>query len=81
MEAFSQKRDQEEITVWDSLKTNISNMSEQEFRSTIIGLLVGLERSIKDTSETLVAEIKNTQAKKKASYNREAKSTRCNHKD
>ena len=48
------------------LKTDISNISEQEFRTTVIRILVGLERSIEDTRETLAAEIrdlKTTQAK------------------
>jgi len=31
-----QKKDQEEITARDLLKTDISNMSEQEFRTTVI---------------------------------------------
>ena len=55
---FSQKKYQEEITARDLLKTDISNISEQEFRITIIRILVGVERSIEYTRETLVAEIK-----------------------
>ena len=53
-----QKKDQEEITTRDLLKTDISNISEQEFRTTVIKILAGLERSIEDTRETLAAEIK-----------------------
>ena len=41
-EKFSPKGDQEEITVKNLLKTNISNLSEQEFGT--IRLLSGLEK-------------------------------------
>ena len=37
---------------------DISNMSELEFRVTIIKILVGLEKSIEDTRESLATEIK-----------------------
>ena len=40
-----QKKD-EEITVRDLLKTDINNTSEQEFSTTVIRKLAGLERSI-----------------------------------
>ena len=40
------------------LKIDISNTTEQEFKTTVIGTLAGLERSIEDTRETLAAEIK-----------------------
>ena len=40
------------------LKTDISNIYEQEFRTTVIRLLTGLEKSIEDTRDTLAAEIK-----------------------
>lgn len=52
------KKGQEEITTRDLLKTDISNISEQEFRTTVIRLQAGLERSKEDTRETLAAEIK-----------------------
>jgi len=39
------------------LKTEINNISEQEFR-TVIRILAGLDRSIGDTKVTLAAEIK-----------------------
>ena len=53
-----QKKDREDITARDLLKIDISNISEQEFRSIVIRLLAGFEKSIEDTRETLPAEIK-----------------------
>lgn len=58
MEEFSPKKRLEEITARDLLKTDISNISEQEFSRTLMRILGGLERSIEDTSETLTAVIK-----------------------
>ena len=40
------------------LKTDISNISEQEFKTIVTRLLAGLEESIEDTRETLAEEIK-----------------------
>ena len=40
----------------DLIKTDISKMSELEFRTTII-ILTGVEKSIKDTRESLSVEI------------------------
>lgn len=53
-----QKKDQGKITAIYLLKTNISNISEQEFRTTVIKVLAGTERSVEDNRETLTAEIK-----------------------
>ena len=53
-----QKKGQEEITARGLLKMDVSNISEQEFRTTVIRLLAGLKKSIEDTGETLAAEIK-----------------------
>ena len=41
----------------DINKTDISNMPDPEFKATIIGILVGLEKSIEDTRESLVQKI------------------------
>ena len=41
----------------------ISKMSELKFRITIIKMLAGLERSIKDMRESFSADIKSNQAK------------------
>ena len=53
-----QKKGQEEIIGRDLLITDISNISEQEFRTTVIRLLAGLEKGIKDTRENRAAELK-----------------------
>ena len=52
-----QKKGQEDITARDLLNTDISNISEQEFR-TVIRLLAWLEKSIEDTRKTFAVEIK-----------------------
>ena len=52
----------------DLIKTDISNMPDPEFKATIIGILVGLEKSIEDARESLTAQIKDlktSQAKMK----------------
>ena len=72
MEEFSPKEKSGDIIVRDLLKTDISNISEQEFRSIVTRLTVGLHKSIEDTRETLAAEIKDlntSQAKIKNCYN------------
>ena len=53
-----QKKDQEEITARDLLKTDISSIPEQEFIITVIRIRAELEISIEDPRETLAAEIK-----------------------
>lgn len=42
----------------DLSKTDINNMPDGEFKSTIIRILTGFEKRIKDISETLTTEIK-----------------------
>ena len=59
-----QKKGQEKITARDWLKKDINKYIEQEFRTTIIRLLAGLEKSIEDTREMLVAEIKDLKTSK-----------------
>ena len=54
-----QKNGQEEITIRDLFKTDISNIYEQEFRTTVIRILPGHERSIEDTRETFATETTN----------------------
>ena len=44
-------------------------MSESQFRSTIIKLLVALEKSIKDSRDFMTAEFRSTQAKIKIQLN------------
>ena len=40
------------------IKTGISNMSEPEFKTMIIKILAGIEKSMEDIKESLTAEIK-----------------------
>ena len=54
----SQKKIQEEMTARELLKTDINNISEQEFRITVMRLRAGLEKSIGDTRESIAKEIK-----------------------
>ena len=42
----------------DLLKTDVNNIPKQEFRTKVIRLLTGLEKSIEDTRVTLAADIK-----------------------
>ena len=61
-----QKKEQEEMTARDLLNTDISKMSEPEFRIMIIRILAGVEKSIEDTRESLsteIKELKSSQAK------------------
>ena len=59
-----QKKETEVIlSATDLINMDISKMSELEFRIMIIKLLAGLEKSIKDTRESLNAEIKSNQSK------------------
>ena len=58
MEELSPKESQEEITASDLLKTDIRNISEQEYRITGIKQSWVWNKSTEDTRETLAAEIK-----------------------
>ena len=58
MEEFTPKKEQEEMMARDLVNTDISKMSELEFKTMIIRILDGLSKSIEDTGETLSAEIK-----------------------
>lgn len=52
-----QKKDQE-ITARHFLKTDISNVYEQECKPTVLRIVAGLEKNIDDTREALAADIK-----------------------
>ena len=52
-----QKKDQTKIIAIALLKTDKSNISEQEFGTRVIRVLAGLERSIEVTREALATEI------------------------
>ncbi|KAF0886512.1 LORF1 protein, partial [Crocuta crocuta] len=57
------KKFQEELTAKELLKTDISNISEQEFRKTVIKLIAGLEKGMEDIRETMATktmELKNS---------------------
>ena len=58
-------KDQQEIIARDLLKADITNIYEEEFRTTVIRKLAGLERSIEDTREILSVEIKDLKIRPK----------------
>jgi len=49
----SQKKEQEKVIARDLIKTNISNMSDEDFKATIIRILAGLEKSMEDIRRPL----------------------------
>ena len=53
-----QKKSQEEITAREFLKTDINNISKQEFRIEVIRLIAGLEKSIEDPEKPLLQRSK-----------------------
>ena len=53
-----QKKFQEEMTAKELIKTDINNITEQEFRIIVIRLIAGLEKSIEDSRKSIAAEIK-----------------------
>ncbi|KAF0877032.1 LORF1 protein, partial [Crocuta crocuta] len=57
------KKFQKEMTSKELLKTDISNITEQEFRTTVIKLIAGLEKDMEDIRETMAImtmELKNS---------------------
>ena len=52
------KKGQENIIARDLLKTDINNIPEQEFRTTVIRQIAGFDKSIEDTRVTLAARSK-----------------------
>ena len=59
-----QKKEPEVIlSATDLLDMDLNTMSEIQFRSTIIKLLVALEKNIKDSRDSLTAELRSNQAK------------------
>ena len=53
-----QKKFQEEMTNRELLKTDISNVTEKEFRIIVRRLIAWLENSMEDSRESIAAEIK-----------------------
>ena len=56
-----QKKEPEEVTVKELIKTDISNMPEPEFKTTITRILAGLEKSIGHTRENPYCRVKRTE--------------------
>ncbi|KAF0885352.1 LORF1 protein, partial [Crocuta crocuta] len=57
------KKFQEEMTAKQLIKTDISNITEQEFRTIVIKLIAGLEKGMEDIRETIATktvELKNS---------------------
>jgi len=54
----SQKKEQEKVTARDLIETDLNKMPEPEFKTTIIRILAGLDKSIEHTRESLTTEIK-----------------------
>ena len=53
-----QKKLQEVVTANKRIKTDLSNIIEQEFRIKVIKFIAGLEKSIQDNRESIATEIK-----------------------
>ena len=53
-----QKKEQEEVMAKDIIKTDLNNMPESEFKTTIIRIQAGLEKNIEKTKEFLTTEVK-----------------------
>ena len=65
---YPQKKNQEETTARDWLRTDLSNISEQEFRITVVRILAGFEKGIENIREILavwIKDLKTSQAKTK----------------
>ena len=60
------------------MKTDISNMSDREFKAVIIRILTGLEKRVEDMSDTLNTEIRNNIAEIKGPIKTKGKHTRWN---
>ena len=65
-----QKKESETVLSATELQNlDYNSMSESQFRSTIIKLLVALEKSIKDSRDFMTAEFRSNQAKIKNQLN------------
>ena len=58
MEEPPPRRFQEEVTANKLIKTNLSNIMEQEFRIIVIKLISGLKESMEDNRQSIATEIK-----------------------
>ena len=57
------------------MKTDVSNMSDREFKAVIIRILTGLEKRVEDMSDTLNTEIRNNIAEIKGPIKTKGKHT------
>ena len=79
------KMKQDKATVRDLSRTDRSNMADKEFTARIIRTLIGLEKTIKDISETLTTVIKELKKiishaeKEEPSCNVSGNANWCNH--
>ena len=53
-----QKKLQEVVTANELIKTNLSNVTDHEFRIIVIKLIAGLEKGIEDSRESMTTENK-----------------------
>ena len=53
-----QKKLQEVATANKLIKTDLSNITKQEFRIIVVKLITGLEKSIEDSRESIATETK-----------------------
>ena len=53
-----QKKYQEEVTAKELIEIDISNITEQELRITVIKLITGFEKCIEDSRESIATDIK-----------------------
>ena len=67
-----QKKLQEVATANELIKNDLSNITENEFKIIVIKVIIGLEKSIEDSRESIATEIKglrNSQEELKNSIN------------
>ena len=55
---LSQKKELEEVTARDPIKSDISNKPGPEFKTTTVRIPAGLEKSTEDTRESFTVEVK-----------------------
>ena len=51
-------KEQDKVMARDLIKTDVSNMTEGEFRATIIRILSGLRKRMEEFREALITEVK-----------------------
>ena len=51
-------KEQDKIMVRDLIKTDVSNMPDQEFKATVIRIFIGVEKRMEDFRETITTEIR-----------------------